>query len=281
LTFAKETDAVAADVIPLGARLRQRREELGLTQAQVARELDVARTAYRLWEMEAARPAPDRWRAIAKWLGISVTAMLVAGELLEEQEALGADRTHHGAALSDTWDERSGRSEGDFFSQERAMIADQAEAGTISADQAASLRSVLARIQHVSSDSPLAQWQPGHFRKRLPNTDLTPTLARGALAATAVGVPADVFEAAALLTSELATNSVKHSQSDWVDIEIILDSDRLHVAVGDQNDRTLRPRTPDVNGGWGLTLVAELADRWGVERQTVGKKIWIEFDLTP
>jgi transcriptional regulator with XRE-family HTH domain len=272
---------VSAEVIPLGSRLRQRREELGLSQAQAARELDVARTAYRLWEMEAARPAPDRWRTIAKWLGISVTAMLVAGELLEEQEALGAERTHHAAALTETWDERTSQSEGDFFSQERAMIADQAEAGTISSDQAASLRSVLARIQSVtSSGSPLARWQPGRFRKRLPNTDLTPTLARAALAATAVGVPNDVFDAAALLTSELATNSVQHSQSDWVDIEIILDSDRLHIAVGDQNDSSVRPRTPAIDGGWGLTLVAELADRWGVERRPPGKRIWVEFDLT-
>ena len=210
-----------------------------------------------------------------------MTAMLVAGELIEEQEALGTDRTHDAAALRETWDERSSRSEGDFFSQERAMIADQAQAGTISADQAASLRSVLARIQSVTaSGSPLAPWQPGRFRKRLPNTDLAPTLARAALGATAVGVPSDVFDAAALLTSELTTNSVQHSQSDWVDIEIILDGDRLHIAVGDQNDSSLRPRTPDVEGGWGLTLVAELADRWGVERQPPGKRIWVEFDLT-
>jgi transcriptional regulator with XRE-family HTH domain/anti-sigma regulatory factor (Ser/Thr protein kinase) len=272
---------VTADVIPLGARLRQRREELGLTQTQAARELEVARTAYRLWEMEAARPAPDRWRAIAKWLGISVTAMLVAGELLEEQEALGAERTHRTAALTDTWDVHSGRPDGDFFSQERAMIADQAQAGTISAEQAASLHSVLARIQSVAASDVTAQWHPGRFRKRVPSTDVAPTLARAALAATAVGIPADVFDAAALLTSELATNSVIHGHSDWVDIEIDLDSNRLHVAVADQNDHSLRPQTPDLNGGWGLTLVAELADRWGVERQKPGTKIWIEFDLTP
>ena len=57
---------MSAEIIPLGTRLRQRREQLGLTQTQAARELDVARTAYRLWEMEAARPSPDRWRVIAK-----------------------------------------------------------------------------------------------------------------------------------------------------------------------------------------------------------------------
>ena len=81
---------MSAEVIPLGSRLRRRREELGLTQTQAAKQLDVARTAYRLWEMEAAKPAPDRWRTIARWLGISMTAMLLAEELIDRQEAVEA-----------------------------------------------------------------------------------------------------------------------------------------------------------------------------------------------
>jgi anti-sigma regulatory factor (Ser/Thr protein kinase)/DNA-binding XRE family transcriptional regulator len=50
--------ASANSVVSIADRLKQRREELGISQSQAARELDVARTAYRLWEMEAARPAP-------------------------------------------------------------------------------------------------------------------------------------------------------------------------------------------------------------------------------
>ena len=57
-------------VVSLAERLKSRREQLGISQAQAARELDVARTAYRLWEMEAAKPAPDRWRLISTWLGV-------------------------------------------------------------------------------------------------------------------------------------------------------------------------------------------------------------------
>src|SRR5215475_11945474 len=134
---------MAAEVIPLGARLRQRREELGMSQAQAARELDVARTAYRLWEMEAARPAPDRWRVIAKWLGISMTGLLLAGELLDEQEAIDAERTAFAAGLtSKSWDEESAATEGDYFSQERAMITEQAVTGRISELDAEGLRHV-------------------------------------------------------------------------------------------------------------------------------------------
>src|SRR6188508_3845471 len=75
------------DVVSIGERLKSHREELGMSQAQAARELDVARTAYRLWEMEAAKPAPDRWRLIASWLGVSVTTMLLAEDLVSEDEA--------------------------------------------------------------------------------------------------------------------------------------------------------------------------------------------------
>jgi transcriptional regulator with XRE-family HTH domain/anti-sigma regulatory factor (Ser/Thr protein kinase) len=273
---------VAGDVIPLGARLRQRREELGITQAQAARQLDVARTAYRLWEMEAARPAPDRWRVIARWLGISMSAMLLAGELLDEQEALEAEQAARAAGLTTTgWDDESGASSGDFFSQERAMIADQARAGVISLGQAASLRTVLARIQDVTAAGDTAAWHPGQFQKRFPNSPLAPALARAALATTAVGIPLDDFDSAMLLTSELVTNSVRHSGSDTVDVAITVDAERLRIAVSDQSTQSIRPRTGAGEGGWGLTLLAELATRWGVERRPRGKTIWIEFDLLP
>src|SRR5262245_37043891 len=177
---------VAAEVIPLGSRLKQRREELGLTQAQAARQLDVARTAYRLWEMEAARPAPDRWRTIARWLGISMTAMLLAEELIDHQEALEANRVAAGGGMTETqWDTASNDSSGDFFSQERAMIADQARLGNISAVEAGNLSRVLSRIQSAASSDSMSAWHPGQFRKRFPNDPLAPALARAALATTA------------------------------------------------------------------------------------------------
>jgi transcriptional regulator with XRE-family HTH domain/anti-sigma regulatory factor (Ser/Thr protein kinase) len=271
---------MTADIISLGTRLRQRREELGLTQAQAARELDVARTAYRLWEMEAARPAPDRWRAIARWLGISMTAMLLAGELLSEQEAIDADQAAVGAGFtSAAWEARSARSDADYFSQERAMIADQARTGTISPRQAAGLQTMLARLQDATVSEDDIGWHAGRFRKRFPSNELAPGLSRAALTATAVGIPAEPFHDALLLTSELVTNSIRHSGSDSIQLDVLVDAHRLRIEVGDQNTQSLRPRTPAVHGGWGLTLVGELATRWGVERHDDGKTIWVELDL--
>ena len=272
---------MAAEVIPLGARLRRRRAELGLSQSQAARELDVARTAYRLWEMEAARPSPDRWRVIAKWLGISTTALLLAGELLDEEEAFNADRVAHSAGLtSASWDEESDATGGDYFSQERSMIAAQSSSGRISLPDAEDLRRVLDRIQFASVHDAPGGWHLGRFMKRFPSTPDAPGLARAALTATAVGIPTDTFDAAALLISELVTNSFKHSGSEVIEVKIALEVDRLRIEVADHGTQAIRPRPPDSGGGFGLALVGALATSWGVERQPTGKRIWVEFDLS-
>jgi transcriptional regulator with XRE-family HTH domain/anti-sigma regulatory factor (Ser/Thr protein kinase) len=270
------------EVVPLGARLRQRREELGLTQTQAAQQLDVARTAYRLWELEAARPAPDRWRGIATWLGISMTAMLLAEELIDEREAATAQRLAAGGGMTAAeWDATSDTSEGDYFSQERSMIGEQTRLGHISAAEAAQLRRVLDRLQRATTGDASAPWHAGSFRKRFPNTEVAPALARAALAATAIGIPKRAFDDTELVTSELVTNSVRHSGSDWVEVSIAVDAHVLRVEVSDQSPQSMRPRTPGVEGGWGLAILGELASRWGVERERAGKTVWFEYDLTP
>ena len=140
---------------------------------------------------------------------------------------------------------------------------------------------VLSRIQGETATAGPLHWYPGQFRKRFPNDELAPALARSALAATAIGIPDDAFEAGALLTSELVTNSVRHSASLWIEVAIVLTAEVLRIAVADSNgESSLRPRTADTRGGWGLTLLGELANRWGVDRHDGGKVIWTELDLS-
>ena len=100
------SEAGVSTVVSLADRLKSRREELGLSQAQAARELDVARTAYRLWEMEAAKPQPDRWRLISRWLGVSVTTMLLADELDSGPETVAVSEAF--ARVGRDWDDRIG-----------------------------------------------------------------------------------------------------------------------------------------------------------------------------
>src|SRR5262245_66517635 len=103
----------------LAERLKARREVLGISQSQAARELEVARTAYRLWELEAARPAPDRWRLVARWLGVSMATLLLAEGLISQDEATDTESAagHYATAMGETQDVATEREGGDFFEQ--------------------------------------------------------------------------------------------------------------------------------------------------------------------
>ena len=85
-----------------------------------------------------------------------------------------------------------------------------------------------------------------------------------------------------LLISEVVTNAVRHagmSEADSIHVEIADSAGRVRVEVSDQGKGfTPKRRDPDIErpGGWGLYLVEELADRWGVE--TGGRTlVWFEL----
>jgi phosphoserine phosphatase RsbU/P len=86
-----------------------------------------------------------------------------------------------------------------------------------------------------------------------------------------------------LLVSELATNALRHAGTAF-EVVISLTAAGVRICVGDDNPR--RPQDPvvlpdsDAEGGRGLVLVDELADRWGVEGDPPGKVVWFELDCT-
>jgi transcriptional regulator with XRE-family HTH domain len=138
----------------LAERLKARREARGISQSQAARELDVARTAYRLWELEAARPAPDRWRLLAGWLGVSVTSLLLAEGWISMEEGqetqVAEDRFQ--AVTGESPDLAAGREPGDFFSQAQSFIEQSVERGVVSAEEAGRFRDMFDRIRRGLSD---------------------------------------------------------------------------------------------------------------------------------
>ncbi|AKN72984.1 MULTISPECIES: ATP-binding protein [Streptomyces] len=86
-------------------------------------------------------------------------------------------------------------------------------------------------------------------------------------------------EIAELLTSELVTNALVHTDDDAV-LTAVVDDGGLHVEVRDFVARSPEPRTPDPDGdthGRGLVLVESLADAWGVRPHGVGKSVWFEL----
>jgi transcriptional regulator with XRE-family HTH domain/anti-sigma regulatory factor (Ser/Thr protein kinase) len=270
---------MSGDVVSLGERLRQRREERGISQAQAARELDVARTAYRLWEMEAAKPAPDRWRLISRWLGVSVATMLLAEDLIEPDEAVDAERLAGQSGVTGAeWDDLGARRRGSYFQQERGTIADLIQHGNLSASDSMRLEDVLSRVESASVEAGPG-WAEAEYRKVIASTPESPALARAALDATAAGIPPSVLAEAELLTSELVTNSVVHGGGQAFVLSIDLTPQRLRVEVADEGPTRIRPHGPLQESGWGLTFVAELADRWGVAREGGANLVWFEFTL--
>jgi len=270
-------------VVSLAERLKQRREELGISQSQAARELDVARTAYRLWELEAAKPAPDRWRLIARWLGVSVTTMLLAEELLTEDEASRSEVVEFdfGGSGRD-WDTVAAAKSGDFFLQAQSLLEDGLESGSITQEQASGLQALFSRMGAQSSKAVTGAWEAAEIRNALPADVTAPAHARTSMAAVGIGLPTAQLETARLLVSELVSNSVVHGPSDagaHIGLFIGVGRDRLRVEVSDGSTKGARPRTPTEEGGYGLALVAELASRWGAGREDQRNVTWFELDL--
>jgi len=85
----------------------------------------------------------------------------------------------------------------------------------------------------------------------------------------------DLVEVACLLTSELVANAVVHGAAP-VDLVVDLDDSRLAVEVIDSSDHDPLPgpAAADDEHGRGLSIVATLADAWGVAPGSEGKAVW-------
>ncbi|OLZ67495.1 hypothetical protein AV521_24355 [Streptomyces sp. IMTB 2501] len=84
---------------------------------------------------------------------------------------------------------------------------------------------------------------------------------------------------AELLTSELVTNALVHTDNDAV-LTAVVEPDGLRVEVRDfvaRRPELRSPGTDDDTHGRGLVLVQSLADAWGVRPHGVGKSVWFEL----
>ncbi len=87
--------------------------------------------------------------------------------------------------------------------------------------------------------------------------------------------PEGIVEAVELMTSELATNSVRHAHSGF---ELVLDDSReqIRVEVSDtgRGQPLLRSPTIRERSGRGLRIVQALSDAWGSVPSANGKTVW-------
>ncbi len=116
----------------------------------------------------------------------------------------------------------------------------------------------------------------------LPKDPISPGRARRALDGLGDELPPDVADRSQVVVSELVTNAVMHAPpgSD-IRLELRLSMGGLRVAVvqpGPMFEPVIVEPEVGQESGWGLHLVSNLADRWGIignDRVTV----WCEFDL--
>ena len=114
---------------------------------------------------------------------------------------------------------------------------------------------------------------------------LAPGRARAWLQSAAAWLPDELERKLLLLTSELVNNSVVHGQAgegDLIEIEVRATSNGVRAQVSDPGSGFApgaRTREVDEPGGWGLVLVDQLAERWGVEHDD-RTSVWFELAST-
>jgi anti-sigma regulatory factor (Ser/Thr protein kinase) len=139
----------------------------------------------------------------------------------------------------------------------------------------------------ANGDGMGAQALPGGMALTLDATADAPAAARHAVTRALAHWDADRREAALLAVSELVTNAVRHGSrgpADRVGVRIRRRGRATRIEVIDESagDAVVATaaRTPgeQPRSGWGLPIVAELTDRWGVERDGSRTCVWCELD---
>jgi serine/threonine-protein kinase RsbW len=121
------------------------------------------------------------------------------------------------------------------------------------------------------------------LERELPVAPEAASEARHALDGLSSGLPDGRMRDVQLLVSELVTNAVRHANlaaGDVIGLVIEVAEQKLRVEVHDAGGGFI-PSTPSPDparpSGWGLYLVAELADRWGVDSNE-RTLVWFELD---
>jgi anti-sigma regulatory factor (Ser/Thr protein kinase) len=116
---------------------------------------------------------------------------------------------------------------------------------------------------------------------------LAPSAARHALGELRPDLGEARYRVCELLVSELVTNVVRHTSGDRSiaasDMRVRVYPDRVRIEVRDDGpglNRRDPGGDPEIGGGWGLFLVDELADEWGIE-SGVQNCVWFELTRTP
>jgi anti-sigma regulatory factor (Ser/Thr protein kinase) len=125
---------------------------------------------------------------------------------------------------------------------------------------------------------------PGPIRLSMTAGVDAPYAARQALEALSGRIDDELLETARLIVTELVTNSVHHAppgEDGEVDMSVSPYPDCLRIEVIDGGNG-FKPETPELSpvqtSGWGLWLVEQLTDRWGIDHHH-STRVWCEIDF--
>lgn len=91
-------------------------------------------------------------------------------------------------------------------------------------------------------------------------------------------VPAAVLDDVKLMVSELVTNGIVHGSTEPgapVMLDLLVNG-QIRCRVLDQGPGFAARAGRDGPGGWGLQVVEQLADRWGMQRSPQHTEVWFE-----
>jgi anti-sigma regulatory factor (Ser/Thr protein kinase) len=124
---------------------------------------------------------------------------------------------------------------------------------------------------------------PSRLDLHVPAGRDAPARAREALRPLAARLQPDCYSSLELVVSELVTNAVRHSGAHAgypIVVEVVCSRERVRVSVSDPGHGfppPVGPPEPGRVGGWGLHLVAEVADRWWIEPAPDGTRVVAEL----
>jgi anti-sigma regulatory factor (Ser/Thr protein kinase) len=96
--------------------------------------------------------------------------------------------------------------------------------------------------------------------------------------------PKELLDNVRLMVSELLSNSMKHANleaGDTIELHVSAGDDRVRVEVVDAGPGFApKEDAPSMyqDSGWGLFLVGQLSDRWGVDQAGNATTVWFEID---
>lgn len=118
--------------------------------------------------------------------------------------------------------------------------------------------------------------------RRFPNSPGSVTSARRFVQERLDGAPRDIADAITVMTSELATNSIRHAESEFeVGIDRTPATIRVEVTDGGDGEPVVRDPEPTAPSGRGLYIVEQLSDDWGIRPAPDGdaKTVWFTVSL--